>query len=47
MRIIGNTSLINQIFYFLQNINTLQTQIKILIDRIIFLQFQRNWKAQT
>ena len=47
MRIIGNTSLINQIFYFLQNINTLQTQIKILIDRIIFLQFQKNWKAQT
>ena len=47
MRIIGNTSLTNQIFYFLQNINTLQTQIKILIDRIIFLQFQKNWKAQT
>ena len=47
MRIIGNTSLIDQIFYFLQNINTLQTQIKILIDRIIFLQFQKNWKAQT
>ena len=47
MRIIGNTSLINQIFYFLQNINTLQTQIKILIDRIIFLQFQKNWKGQT
>ena len=47
MRIIGSTSLINQIFYFLQNINTLQTQIKILIDRIIFLQFQKNWKAQT